>query len=79
MGVPMYISCIFSEDFVIGTPSYNTFLHDHLLNNAPGNASATGNHSSANIYLFKVNSKNSRKRCEICSKLTVTNWATSVT
>ena len=25
----------------------------------------------ANIYLFKVNNKNTRKRCEICSKLTV--------
>ena len=25
---------------------------------------------SANIYLFKVN-RNSRKRCEICSKLTI--------
>ena len=23
-----------------------------------------------NIYLFKVNNKNTRKRCEICSKLT---------
>ena len=25
----------------------------------------------ANIYLFKVNNRNSRKRCEICSKLTI--------
>ena len=25
----------------------------------------------ANIYLFKVNNKNTRKRCEICSKLTI--------
>ena len=25
---------------------------------------------SANIYLFKVNSRNTRKRCEICSNLT---------
>ena len=24
-----------------------------------------------NIYLFKVNNKNNRKRCEICSKLTI--------
>ena len=23
-----------------------------------------------NIYLFKVNNRNTRKRCEICSKLT---------
>ena len=26
----------------------------------------------ANIYLFKVNNRNTRKRCEICSKLTIT-------
>ena len=25
----------------------------------------------ANIYLFKVNNKNTRKMCEICSKLTI--------
>ena len=25
----------------------------------------------ANIYLFKINNRNSRKRCEICSKLTI--------
>ena len=25
----------------------------------------------ANIYLFKVNNKNNRKRCEKCSKLTI--------
>ena len=25
----------------------------------------------ANIYLFKVNNKNTRKRCEICSKLII--------
>ena len=25
----------------------------------------------ANIYLFKVNNRNIRKRCEICSKLTI--------
>ena len=25
----------------------------------------------ANIYLFKVNNRNGRKRCEICSKLTI--------
>ena len=28
------------------------------------------NHSPANIYLFKVNNRNTIKRCEICSKLT---------
>ena len=25
----------------------------------------------ANIYLFKFNNRNTRKRCEICSKLTI--------
>ena len=25
----------------------------------------------ANIYLFKVNNRNTRKRCEVCSKLAV--------
>ena len=25
----------------------------------------------ANIYLFKVNNRNTRKRCEICSRLTI--------
>ena len=28
-------------------------------------------YAPANIYLFKVNNKNIRKRCEICSKLTI--------
>ena len=28
-------------------------------------------HIPANIYLFKVNNKNTRRRCEICSKLTL--------
>ena len=39
----------------------------------------SGNHSkkqirsniAANIYLWKVNNRNTRKRCEICSKLIV--------
>ena len=26
---------------------------------------------AANIFLFKVNSRNTRKRCEICSKITI--------
>ena len=25
----------------------------------------------ANIYLFKLNNKNTKKQCEICSKLTI--------
>ena len=28
-------------------------------------------HHPANIYFFKVNSENTRKRCEICSKLSI--------
>ena len=28
-------------------------------------------HNPTNIYLFKVNDRNTRKRCEICSKLTI--------
>ena len=27
--------------------------------------------STANIYLFKVNNRNTRERCEVCSKLTI--------
>ena len=29
------------------------------------------NINPANIYLFKVNNRNTRNRCEICSKLTI--------
>ena len=29
------------------------------------------NTSPANIYLFKFNNRNTRKRCKICSKLTI--------
>ena len=29
------------------------------------------NESPANIYLFKVNNRNTKKRCELCSKLTM--------
>ena len=31
----------------------------------------TGKNSSTNVYLFTVNNSNTRKRCEICSKLTI--------
>ena len=31
---------------------------------------SSSNHP-ANVYLFKVNNRNTRKRCEICSKLTI--------
>ena len=34
-------------------------------------AKTTLNRFPANIYLFKVSNRNTRKRCEICSKLTV--------
>ena len=33
--------------------------------------SCSQGYNPANIYLFKVNSKITRKRCEICSKLTM--------
>ena len=36
-----------------------------------GNDIYTGRNSSKNIYLFIVNSSNTRKGCEICSKLTI--------
>ena len=32
----------------------------------------------ANIYLFKVSNKNTRKTCEICSKLTIKTPYTAV-
>ena len=35
--------------------------------------------NSANTYLFKVNSRNNRKCCEICSKLTIKTPETSFT
>ena len=30
-----------------------------------------GGRSPANIYLFKFNNRNTRKKCEMCSKLTI--------
>ena len=36
-----------------------------------GNDIYTGRNSSKNIYLFIVNNSNTRKGCEICSKLTI--------
>ena len=33
-------------------------------------------HFPANIYLFKINSRNTRKRCNICTKLTNKNTRT---
>ena len=39
----------------------------------PSNMSSQdeGKSSPADIYMFKVNNRNNRKRCEICSKLTI--------
>ena len=31
----------------------------------------TGKHNLANMYLLKVDKRKTRKRCEICSKLTI--------
>ena len=36
-----------------------------------GNDIYTGKNSSTNIYLFRMNNNNTRKRREICSKLTI--------
>ena len=33
--------------------------------------SGLNNSYTAGIYMFKVNNRNTRKRCEICSKLTI--------
>ena len=38
---------------------------------ALGNNICTGKNSPTNIYLFTVNNSNTRKRCEICSTLTI--------
>ena len=35
------------------------------------NCNRFNNKHLANIYLFKIDNKNTRKRCEICSKLTI--------
>ena len=36
-----------------------------------GNSICTRNSSATNIYLFKVNNRNTKRKWEICSKLTV--------
>ena len=52
----------------------------HIINKSPVVTSSTKNlnlskvlkcHIPAGIYLFKVNNRNTRARCEICSKLTI--------
>ena len=42
--------------------------HDGMIFAPPSEAR---NRVPANIYLFKVNNRNTRKKCEICSKLTI--------
>ena len=46
----------------------------------PESASLNNYHrdNPGNIYLFKVNNSNSRKRCEICSELTIKTPFSSV-
>ena len=39
--------------------------------NASNNIHKLGSNYPAGIYLFKVNNRNTRTRCEICSKLTI--------
>ena len=41
-----------------------------IIENQPNNIERLSN-NPANIYLFKVNNINARRRCEICSKLTI--------
>ena len=36
-----------------------------------GNDIYTGKNSMTNVYVFIVNNSNTRKRCELCSKLTL--------
>ena len=50
-----YCSCVFTVDF------------EHVFNDSVYLLSSP----PANIYLFKVNNENTRKRCEIYSKLTI--------
>ena len=56
------ISCYFTKIFVhLSVLAAGCYLSVHKLIRC----------DPANIYLFKVNSRNTRKRCEMCSKLTV--------
>ena len=45
--------------------SVNTVIYDAVY------APAIPRHTPAGIYLLKVNNRNTRTRCEICSKLTI--------
>ena len=45
---------------LLGTATYQLEYNIKLKANFP-----------ANIYLFKINNRNTRKRCEICSKITI--------
>ena len=40
-------------------------------NSDPGTRFTFSRNYLANIYLFKVNNRNTRKKCNICSKVTI--------
>ena len=49
----------------------NTVLNLFKVNKNDTRKSPNRANNPANIYFFKVNNKNTRKRCEICSNLTI--------
>ena len=64
-----YRKLIFTKEF------YNRklhFLRNHgYFSEHPQATACTKNYDPAGIYLLKVNNRNTRTRCEICSKLTI--------
>ena len=53
-----------------GSLSYFFLIHSNMVIVETGNL-YLGENNPVNIYLFKVNNRNPRKGCEICSKLTI--------
>ena len=54
--------------YKFSTSSFCPLLHTILVKEQTQRKTST--HYPANIYSFKVNNRNTRQRCEICSKLT---------
>ena len=52
------------KDMAKDRNGFRSLIRNRLINARMGN-------SPGGIYLFKVNNRNTRKRCEICSKLTI--------
>ena len=66
------------------TVTYEKYFERSMSSGKCGSNNANINHNSTNIYLLKVNDRNIRKRCEICSRLTIKTperpqWRVSVT